>query len=311
MAVANVEREVALHAAGHHGLVPRSVALSLGMTQAMIHTRLAKSTLIQVGRGLYRIGGAPVTWEQNLLATCLLGGRGAVASHKAAGALWGLSGINRGRPEVTLRRGANPGAAMALGRVHTSRRLASPDVTTRGGIPVTRPVRTVIDLSSRLSAEALTEVVDDAVCRRCATIDQISARLANLKHHPGAAKLALVLAKWQPGPPPDSIVEVRVERCLIDRGLPPPVRQHRVALDGGRHVRLDLAWPEQRVGLELQSLHHHGSPEQFHDDRRRILELRALGWDILEVTPRLLEEDQGARMCKAVARTLTCAMLDE
>lgn len=310
--LARIEKSVALHAAGRHGLVTRASALRLGLTPRMIDTKLAKGTLIAVGRGLYRVGGAPVTWEQQLLATCLLGGPSAVASHRSAGALMHLSGISRSTPEVTLRRNANRSAAAQLGRVHSTRRWDRADITTKQGIPVTGAVRTVIDLSSRLAIPRLTEVVDDVVCRRIATVDQLTHRLHRSgRHTPGFAKLEQVLQKWQPGPAPDSNAEMRVERCLIERGIPAPVRQHEVRIDGKHLVRLDLAWPDQKVGLELQSLRHHGSPEQFHDDRRRILELRTLGWDIVEITPRLLDEDQGVKMCKAVARTLTRAIFDQ
>lgn len=64
-----IERALSLHAAGQHGLVIRSAALQLGLTQPMINTKLAKGNLVRVGRGLYRVAGAPVTWEQKLLAT--------------------------------------------------------------------------------------------------------------------------------------------------------------------------------------------------------------------------------------------------
>lgn len=293
-------------------MLTRTAALQLGLTQRIITRKLEKGSLVLVGRGLYRVGGAPVTWEQQVLAACLLGGPGAVASHRSAGALWHLSGITQAKPEVTLHRSTNGAAAAKRARVHSSRHLASKDTTTIEGIPVTRVGRTVIDLSSRLNIRDLTEVVDDVVCKRLATVDQLSRQLHRSGHHtPAFAKLEQVLQSWQPGPAPGSHAEMLVERCLTDQGIPAPVRQHEVRLEGNRVVRLDLAWPDQRVGLELQSLRHHGSPAQFHADRRRILDLRALGWDIVEVTPRLLAEDGGARMCKAVARTLTRALLND
>ena len=48
------------------------------------------------------MAGAPATWHQRLMAACLVGGPGAVASHRSAGALWGLDGLAPGPIEVTV-----------------------------------------------------------------------------------------------------------------------------------------------------------------------------------------------------------------
>jgi very-short-patch-repair endonuclease len=54
--------------------------------------------------------------------------------------------------------------------------------------------------------------------------------------------------------------------------------------DGSRFVaRVDLAWPEQRVAVEYDGLWH-GTPAQFHRDRRRLNALVAAGWTVIHVT---------------------------
>jgi very-short-patch-repair endonuclease len=75
---------------------------------------------------------------------------------------------------------------------------------------------------------------------------------------------------------------VRLIRRLLDWGLPEPVRQHKVRLRSGRSARIDLAWPEHRVGLEYDG-------ERWHTGRRLAADvereeaLRALGWWLLRV----------------------------
>jgi very-short-patch-repair endonuclease len=70
---------------------------------------------------------------------------------------------------------------------------------------------------------------------------------------------------------------------LLDAGLPAPIAQHPVNVDGRRY-RLDFAWPEQRVAMEVDGFGPHSSYAAFHDDRRRDLALQGDGWRVLHVT---------------------------
>ena len=47
-------------------------------------------------------------------------------------------------------------------RVHRSSRLAPPDVTRHRGIPVTTPIRTLVDLATRLGRGALEAAINEA-----------------------------------------------------------------------------------------------------------------------------------------------------
>ncbi|MGH9127574.1 MAG: type IV toxin-antitoxin system AbiEi family antitoxin domain-containing protein [Acidimicrobiales bacterium] len=302
------DEDVARWASSSHGLVTRDIARQLGLTRSMIDWRLSTGRWVPVARGLYRIAGVPVTWEQRLLAACLLGGRGTVASHRSAAVLWGIGAIRPGAPEITMAPNRNGQRASRIGRVHRSGCLPAKDSTSRSHIPVTTPTRTVIDLASCLSRATLVEVVDDLVCRRLVILDDLAKRIAELDPaRPGPGMLRGILEAWTPGPPPGSGPEMQVVRSLAQHGIAEPERQHEV-LSGGRLVaRMDLAWPAAMVGLELQSLRWHGPPQRFHADRGRILTLRSLGWDIIEVTPRLLESDGGALLCTAVTKALARA----
>jgi very-short-patch-repair endonuclease len=66
-------------------------------------------------------------------------------------------------------------------------------------------------------------------------------------------------------------------RKLHDAGLPPPVKQHRVRLLGGKEVRLDLAWPRDMTAIEYDGARWHG-PRRLEADVVREEALRALGW---------------------------------
>src|SRR5437764_8653135 len=83
----------ALHTltASQHGLIAREQALSVGMSAAAWRWLASSDDWQRVYQGVYRRVGAPQTWEQVLLAGCLAGD--AIASHRAAGALWRLPEI--------------------------------------------------------------------------------------------------------------------------------------------------------------------------------------------------------------------------
>lgn len=209
----------------------------------------------------------------------------------------------RGRPEVTLRRGACARDALRVGRVHSSRHLKKAELATLRAIPVTTPARTLVDLAGKLSTSALTEAVDDVLCRRLVDVGDLASHLAGLgAGHRGSAALWQVLGPWMPsGPLPGSIAEMRLLRRLTEAGIPAPVRQHEVRSGEKLIARLDLAWPDRHVGVELQSLRWHAPPERFYADRQRLLALRSLGWEVLEVAPRMLADDKGRDACRAVS----------
>ena len=83
-----------------HGLITRAQAVAEGMSGAGCDRRVATGAWERMHRGVFRLAGAPRTWEQSLVAVCLAI-PSSTASHRAAAALWALPGIDR-RLEVTV-----------------------------------------------------------------------------------------------------------------------------------------------------------------------------------------------------------------
>src|SRR5436190_3653847 len=96
--------------------------------------------------GIYRMAGSPPSWRQCLLAAILVVGPGAVASHRAAARLWELDGFADNVVEVSV--GRMRMARHGSPRVHRSTDLHLSVATTRFGIPVSSPARTVHDLGA-------------------------------------------------------------------------------------------------------------------------------------------------------------------
>lgn len=231
------------------------------------------------------MAGAPVSWEQRLHACCLSAGTGVYASHRSAGRLWSLSGVPTVRLEVMARRGR---VVRLEGVVaHRSNLLDDRFVGDVDGIPVTTAERTVIDLSAVLGEHTLGRVLDDAARRRIVSYESVQQCLDQMRRR-GRRRTTVIdrLLEARSGVDAgESELESRVGRWLVQAGLAPPVPQFWVVA-GGRRFRLDLAYPDRRVGFELDGWEAHGDRIAFDADRARGNELALEGWRIYRFTAR-------------------------
>jgi hypothetical protein len=95
------DRIIASIAAGQHAAAGRRQLLDAGVPAHVIGHRVRGGLLLPMHAGVYRVPGSPVTWHQRIMAATLAAGAGAVASHRAAGYLHGLEGIEP-MAEVTV-----------------------------------------------------------------------------------------------------------------------------------------------------------------------------------------------------------------
>jgi hypothetical protein len=168
---------------------------------------------------------------------------------------------------------------------HRGTRIDRADRALAGPIPVTSPLRTLIDLAGRLEDGRLAAAMESVFRQGIGTPERLAVRLAALRGsgRPGAGRLAALLDERGDGAVLDSVLEARVWRLLCRWGVPLPKRQHWVTLPGGRY-RLDFAWPDQRLGLECDGWEHHGRRSAFDANRARLAEFAAARWRIVPVT---------------------------
>jgi very-short-patch-repair endonuclease len=245
---------------------------------------LASEAVVGVRRGVFRLAGAPQTWEQQLMAACLAGGTTARASYDSAGAHWRLLGFAPETLEITV----GPGRRARLDGVvvHQSNAGAPAHRTLHRRIPVTTVARTLADLSWTMREFELGPVVDDALRRGLTTLAEYE-RVASGLRRRGRRRTTVTeavldariggLARAESGP------ERRIARALVAAGLPAPALQHRVRVDG-RSYRIDLAYPEQMLAIEYDGWEHHRTRSAFDRDRARANQLEVLGWRILRFT---------------------------
>jgi Protein of unknown function (DUF559) len=262
-----------------HGAFTRAQFLEAGFTQDQLRYRIRRGEIVAIDELVYRQSGTPPSSTQRLMAACL--GGPAVASHRSAGLLWDLPGMPEDIVEVTAlrhRRRRNPDVIW-----HESWHLTERDTTEIERIPVTRPVRTFLDLGVVLSPDELEVVLNEGIRRNLLSVDAIARRLEELGSlRRGTAVVRTALGRHVPGRrAPESVLETRFLQLIRSAGLPEPVAQFHVGFGDGGSARLDFAYPDRKIGIELDGAAYHSGRFAKKRDRQRDARLGDLRWRVL------------------------------
>jgi len=157
--------------------------------------------------------------------------------------------------------------------IHRTRHLPPEDVTTHWGIPVTAPLRTLLDLSRTLPLDALDAALAEALVRKLVRLEDVQARATG-----NLARLVITAA------PTRSKLERDLRKLLRDHGLPQPISNGFVC-----GYEVDLHWPELKLVAELDGWLFHGHRRAFESDRERDLVLATEGWRSVRLTPAQLD----------------------
>jgi hypothetical protein len=296
---------LATDASRSHGVVTRAQLMAAGITRHRIQHAITGGELISRHPGVYHVAAAPRSWHQRVLTAVHAAGPGALASHRSAAALWDLDGSTRGVPEVVTPRHLRSWA-IELGRRHESKDLHLAGPVQRSEIPCTGLTRTLVDLGAVVPVERVQQAVDDAIRRRlCSWEDLLHTMVIHSRRgRNGIGPLRAILEECYGTVVPDSRFNRLVERLLVASGLPHPTIEHVVRDPSGRELgRLDLAFEQELVGIELDSRRHHLNASAFEHDRARQNRLEVNGWLILRYTwlhytrsPQQIVNDVGAAL---------------
>ncbi len=182
------------------------------------------------------------------------------------------------------------------------RNLASEDSLTRRGLPLTTPELTVIDLARWRGLRTALIGLDAARHKRHTNPRKMRRALAARVGQSGvhAAWVALSLSSEVRQSP----IESEFRYLVHAEGLPAPVDQYEVCAGDLLIGRVDFAWPEAMVVVEIDGYEFHREYGPFQDDRRRDRALRSVGWHVLRYTKADLKEP------KAVAEEVRAALQD-
>jgi very-short-patch-repair endonuclease len=278
-------------AARQYGILSREQALSCGISSPAIGRRVAAGHWIIVCRGIYRLSAFPVSAQQALLAACRWASPHGVVSHRAAAGLWKLEPFALEVLEITVPRPARP--VVEGVRVHRSADVEAGDRTQIGVFPITTVTRTLIDLGGVTSNENLEVAFDSALRRRMTTVDRVERRLERMERRGrrGPAAIAGLLSQRSRGvATAESPLETRFSRLLRGSRLPMPVGQYEISDRGLLLGRVDFAYPDRKLAIEVDGYEYHHGRKQWQRDLGRRSSLAALGWRVMHFTHEDLTE---------------------
>jgi len=225
------------------------------------------------------------------MAAVLACGKGAVASYRWAGWLWGVVAAPTGLPEVTRQTGWQGPRGVS---VHRS--PLPPDELGRiEGVPATGLARTFLDLAAVLPRPALERALNEAEVLALTDRLSIPALLERYPRRAGTAVLRRILADERHA---QGItrrqLEARFKRVLDRSDLPRPKLNVDVVVTAGRTFNVDCLWAVERVIVELDGAAVHGTRRAFERDREKDRLLQAAGWRVVRITWRQLRDDPAA-----------------
>jgi very-short-patch-repair endonuclease len=263
---------VATIAGRQHGVIATYQLEALGLLPSGISDRTRAGRLHRIHRGVYAVGHSRLSNEGRWTAAVLACGEGAVLSHHSAGALWRITRNADGPVDVSVP--GNSGRSRRQGiRLHRSRTLTPPDCTTRDGIPVTRPSRTLDDLRRVLPSQKFAAALREA---------EFLGLPIGQRQQVGRARTeleALFLSLCRRHRLPQPEVNVRVDRFEVD-----------------------FLWPARHLVAEVDGWESHRTRSAFEEDRRRDARLKLLGYEVLRFTWRQVKDE--ARTVAATIRTI-------
>ncbi len=271
-------------AAAQLGLVTHEQAVHAGLSTSGIHRRVESGLWERVQPGVYAIAGAPSSPDRSLLAACLSAGGLATISHRSAAAYWGFRTPDPSPLEISVNR--ERATAIAGIDVHRSRDLSADHIVAAGPLRVTTPVRTLVDLGQVVPWYVVRGMLEHLLTRRLVTIDQTRAALLlhSRRGRRGCGALRHVLdQRALLDRPADSILEAAFADLCVAENLPPPHYQF-VVIEHAVERRIDFAYPEVRIGIEVDGFESHATAAGFVSDRIRGNELALLGWTLLHFT---------------------------
>jgi len=283
----------ALVAEKQHGVFHLHQARALGYTRAAVRHRRRRGAWAALQRPVYRVPGSVPTWKQGLMAVVLASGPVAAASHRSAAALLGIPGFRRDILEVTTPRPRrHRGEREAV--VHRWRPFPAHHLTTVDGITTTNVARTIIDLAGLLHPARTERTLDNCLSSGLVTLEAVRATFEEMRSRgrKGIALMRRLLDVRGDGyEATASELEDRFLSLVREAGLPEPVRQVNAGDDRAWIGRVDFAYPEARLIIELDGRKTHTAQLDLEADQARDSRLIAAGWRPMRVRHRRLTRE--------------------
>jgi very-short-patch-repair endonuclease len=271
-----------------HGIVTHSDLLAAGISPRQILRQREAGRLVDLHHGVYRVAGAPPTYEARVAAALRIVDEDGQswASHHTGSRMWGI-GIHGRDQRIEILRPKLLSAARGGVLVHRSTLIPPHHVTVLRGLPVTTPSRTLFDLARSTGPVVLGRGITKAIQVRdipC-SLPSLYRVLYDLggRGRPGTRRFREVLDTFDPEEPPTESVLDEIGRSLLRRV--PGIRwQVEMSDERGYIRRVDGLVEDIPLVIELDSVFHDDPVQRALDDEgdRRLLALgyptRRLRW---------------------------------
>jgi very-short-patch-repair endonuclease len=277
-------------AEARNGLILLEDFKSLGICASARYKLIAEGVIRPVHRGtVFALGEAPLDIEAEIAAACWAVPN-SWASGSTAAEYWGIRRIPRGRLELSTHSDRTP--RMSGVRIRRTNFLEVEYFHPVSGGVVSTPRQTLFEVAFETDDRTLLSAYEDCLNKGLVTVESVreyGSRVVKMGR-PGSARFKrVILGRPDELPVAMSHPELVLAVALEDQDQRWK-RQWGVALPGGSNIRIDVARPDIRLGVEVDG-HLHDSELGVRSDKHRDLAVARVGWQILRVTTTDVEED--------------------
>jgi very-short-patch-repair endonuclease len=254
------------------GVLTLAQARLAGLSQDAVNRRLRSGHWRRCAPGVYFVDDRPFTDAARIRAAVWGHGDHAAASGLAAAWWQGLTRFAPDLVEVTVPRNAN-GRRRPGSRVRR-RDLLPADIVVERSLRVTALPLTAIEAAARRGGGA--KLVDAALQRQVELRTMWTAHLRNKGRYGSPASRRMLQAA-------DGGARSQAERLLVGLLRSAGITNWHANFPVAGY-RIDVAFPDSRVAIEVDGLAFHSDTDAFHHDRLRQNAISLAGWQVLRFT---------------------------
>jgi hypothetical protein len=261
-------------------------AASMGIKRNRVHAAVRDGVLRRVLRGVFVRADLDDTVEVRAEAAALVVSPASVIVDRTAAWIHGVDVFTYAEHDVlprvescVLRWNSRTRRDGIDGR---TRDLTPEDIMVIGGVRVTTPLRTALDLGCNLRRRDALAALDQFMRVHGLTDADLGRAAVRYFRRRGVIQLRqlIPIADSRAESPRESWTRLEI----VDAGLPAPEPQYWIRIDGVPTYRLDLAYPKCRIAVEYDGDEFHlRTEEQKRHDAKRREWLRRQGWTVVVV----------------------------
>jgi hypothetical protein len=261
---------------------------SEALAAGVVNRYQLKTSYDMLHRDVYEARGTVLTPVDKAVAAWLWSGRRGVAAGLSAAALHGSRWIDARLPAELNQPSRHKTAGVILHSDH----LAEDEACVVDGVRVTTPARTAFDLGRRRGLTMAVIRVDALLQTGALKLPDVQSLVDSHHGARGVVQLRTVLDLADDGA--ESPQETRLRLLLTSADMRPSHTQIEVFDAYDEQVgRLDMGWPEWKVGVQYDGVQHWDDPVQRARDIDQGVAYAELGWRIVRVGADLLRYRQG------------------